>query len=187
MAPWTRSTWADAGQLLAVVDPDALHADADGKALADWFAGAVQKRDIVGALFFLAHALPRYECVVWAARCLIEGGGAARSEPAMIAILRWIDDPDDELRRAAGDAAGDIAGTTPTKLLGQAIFLSGGSLAPKDLPPVQPPSDVCAKLAGAAVLLGAHRTANSDAALLQALAIGEAIVSGTGDIAATDS
>jgi hypothetical protein len=181
MTRWTRSTWTDAGQLLLVVDPDRPQPDAAGKPLADWFARLLEQGDMAGATAFLAHSLPRYECVVWAARALLEGGWAARSDPAMVAALRWIDDPDDGQRRAAQAVADSVPRTTPSKLLAQAIFVSGGSLAPEDLPPVQPAPDICAKLAGAAVLLGAQSAAEPRAALRQALEMGVAMVSGAGD------
>ena len=175
---WSRSIWTDAGQLVSLIDPDGDPGNAAGQSLQAWHACLVESGEIRAALAFLAHALPRYECVVWAAQALIEAGAVERKDPLVVAVLQWIDDPDDAKRRSAGDAAEAVRKTTPAKLLGHAVFLSGGSLAPKDLPPVQPPPDVCAKLAAGAVLLGAHSLPDPPAALRKALALGEAIVTG---------
>lgn len=177
MTAWNHSPWIDAGQLALVIDPGNPPAEAEGQTLPAWFARLVGDGDLDAALEFLAHALPRYECVVWAARALMETGIADRHDPLMIAVLRWIDSPDDALRRAAGDAGDDAKKTTPAKLLCDAVFLSGGSLAPAEFPAIQPDPHLCARMAAIAVVLGAHTLSDPDGAMRQALAIGEAMVS----------
>jgi hypothetical protein len=98
----------------------------------------------------------------------------------MVAVLRWVDNPeDDTIRRAAGDMAQAEVRSSPAKMLANAVFFSGGSLSAAELPGVQPAPDVCAKLAGAAVLSAMYQTADAKAALRQALSIGEAIVTGS--------
>lgn len=178
MTGWIRSHWIDAGQIAELVDPDAVPAGAAGTPLDKWHAHLIQDGDLVGATMFMAHALQRYECVMWAARSLLETGIADRNDRVMLAVLRWLDDPSDALRRAAGDAAVAIRGNPPEKHLAQAVFLSGGSIAPPDLPPVQPPADVCAKMAAGALIVGACAQADRDGVLRGALALGEAIVTG---------
>jgi hypothetical protein len=177
MTVWNHSPWTDAGQLTLLIDPDNDPGEAAGQSLPAWYARLLDGGDLDGALEFMAHALPRYECVVWAARALLETGIADRNDPLMIAVLRWIDNPDDTMRRAAADAGDGARRTTPAKLLCDAVFLSGGSLAPVDFPPVQPEPYLCAKMASIAVVLGAHTLVDPDGAMRRALTIGEAMVS----------
>lgn len=178
MANWTLSTWTDAAQLAAVVDPQAVPPEAAGIAPPAWFARLRESGEAGDAVFFIAHAMPRYECVVWALRSLLDIGAVQRTDPAIVAALRWIDNPSDTLRRAAGDLADGPDDESCGAMLCQAIFLAGGSLSGEDLPPVQPPPDVCAKLAGAAVLAGAFSTADPSAALATSLALGETVIAG---------
>lgn len=174
---WTLSTWADAGQLAASVNRAGVPAAARGMAPARWCETLRQQGESAQAATFMAHAMPRYECVMWAVRALIDLG-VDRADPALVAALRWIDNPSDALRRAAA-AAGEVADDdSPQALLCQAIFLSGGSISGEDLPPIQPPPDVCAKLASAAVLVRAYALDDPQAALARALATGDSILRG---------
>ena len=178
MASWTKSTWTDAGQIACLVDPDAPPGEAGGHALDAWYGRLVQGGDLAGAAMFLGHALPRYECVVWALRSLIDAGLVDRGDPLVVAVLRWIDSPDDDLRRAAGDLADAERRNSPARYLAQAVFFSGGSIAPRDLAPVQPPPDLCAKLAAGAILSAAYAAGDPAPALRTALSLGEQLVTG---------
>lgn len=179
MASWTKSTWTDAGQIAFMIDPDAPDGAATGHALDAWYARLVQGGDLAGAAMFLGHALPRYECVVWALRSLIDAALVDRANPLVVAVLRWIDSPDDDLRRAAGDLADAERRNSPARYLAQAVFYSGGSIAPRDLAPVQPPPDLCAKLAAGAVLSAAYASGDPAQAMRAALAVGEPMVTGS--------
>ena len=137
MTTWTLSTWTDAARLAAAVDPRAVPAEAHGKPPRDWFVWLRDEGEPVDAVMFLAHAMPRYECIVWATRSLVEAGGIDRTDPGFVAALRWIDNPSDKLRRTAGDHAETADEDAPSTVLCQAVYLSGGSLAPEDLPAVQ--------------------------------------------------
>jgi hypothetical protein len=175
---WKRSTWTDAGQLVTLIDPDAGPGEAAGRSLPDWFAVLVAKDELSAALGFVAHALPRYECVTWAAQALLETGAAERADPLVNAVLRWIDNPEDATRRAAATMAEAVRQPTPERLLALAVFFSGGSIAPPDLAAVQPAPDICARMAAAAVLVGAQRLPAPAGALRTALALGEAMARG---------
>lgn len=178
MTSWTLSIWTDAAQLAASVNPRAVPPEAAGVSPPAWFASLRDAGAAGDAACFIAHAMPRYECVMWALRSLIEIRAVDRADPHVVAALRWIDNPSDSLRRAAGELANGIDDDTPGALLCQAIFLAGGSLSGEDLPPVQPPPDVCAKLAVAALLTGIEKTDDPDASLAASLALGEAIIAG---------
>jgi hypothetical protein len=178
-APWTKSAWRDAGQLLEVVDPDTADPRARGQSLDQWFERLRREGRLADAVQFVAHALPRYECVVWAAQSLLETDAVDRQDPLAKAVMRWIDDPFDKRRREAMELAGQPGGNDAVRFLANAVAFSGGSLAPEDLPPVQPAADVCAKLAAAAVLTGAYALENPEPALRRSLELGEsAAISG---------
>ncbi|MBW8785678.1 MAG: hypothetical protein JF593_13755 [Novosphingobium sp.] len=178
VAPWARSSWTDAAQLAAVIDPESVPAAAAGRPLHEWYGELVATGRLLDAVRFLAQALPRYEATVWAAQALLSLAAIERTNPAIIAALRWIDEPGDAGRRAAAEAGEALKDGTPAKLLTQAVLLSGGSLAPPDLQPIQPPPDACNKVCAAAVLTAAYDQPDPDAALRQALALGEAMVTG---------
>lgn len=178
MAPWTLSTWTDAAQLAAAINPRTVDPQARGLPPAEWFARLTQAGRASDATMLLAHAMPRYECVVWALRSLLELKAADRADPPIVAALRWADNPSDQLRRETFAVAEKIDDETPAALLCQAIFLSGGSISEEDLPPVQPPPDACAKLAAAAVLTAAFALDDPDGAIARCHNLGETILAG---------
>lgn len=177
VANWTRSTWTDAAMLAKTVDPKRVPQEAAGKAPHVWFDSLLDAGRQFEAIEFVAHALPRYECAVWAAQALLETGMVDRHDPLIVAVLRWIDEPSDKARRACGELASE-ADDTPARMLAQAVQLSGGSLAPEEYPPVLPPPDVCAKLAAGAVLSGCYANADPGKAMALALRLGKAMASG---------
>lgn len=172
---WSLPTWTDAGQLAAVIDPDKVPPAAHGVPPQAWFATLREAPRPFDAVIFLAHALPRYDCVVWAAQALLEGGVLDRADPFMTATLRWIDDPSDRLRRAAGELADRSGRANAGELLCQAVFYSGGSIAPDDLPAVPAPPQMCARMAAGAVLNGAYAQDDPAPVIGRAFAIGDAL------------
>lgn len=113
------------------------------------------------AVRFLAHALPRREAVWWAWVCARKASGAEPA-PAIKAALeateRWIVQPTEENRRQAlhfGEAA-DFG--TPAGCAALAAFMSAGSLAPPDAPPVPPGEFMTAKAVSGSVTLAAVTT-----------------------------
>lgn len=177
MVNWKLSTWTDAAQLAAYVNPRNVPEAARGLEPTAWFAQLRENGEAVEAVNFIAHAMPRYECVVWTVRTLIEIG-IDRTDPAVVAALRWIDNPSDTLRRAASILGESLDDETAQSLLCQTIFLSGGSISEEDLPAIQPPPDTCAKLAAAAVLTAAFSWDDCDAAIAKGLTLGESILTG---------
>jgi hypothetical protein len=172
---WSLSAWADAGLLAAQIDPDKVPEAASGVTPARWFATLRAQGKVFDATTFLAHALPRYECVVWAAQTLIESRVLDRTNPLASAALRWIDDPSDHLRRAAGEAAARSGRSGAGELLCQAVFYSGGSIAPEDLAAVNAPPQTCALMAAGAVLTGAYDQETPSAVLQRAFEIGDTL------------
>ena len=129
------------------------------------------------AVEFLAHALPRYEMIVWTSKALAAIRTDSEREAADVRALeiarRWVRDPVDDVRREAWTLAETMPEATPERLLLHAIFFSGGSIAPEDLPPVHAPEETAAHLGGAAIQLAAYRTPSPTAALTKALDMGE--------------
>jgi hypothetical protein len=180
MKPWPATIWTDSGQIMTLMG-DAV----DAADMADKFHLTPDKffdlllagKRLSEATFFIGHALPRYEGIVWALQSLLQADALDRSSPLVNAILRWIDGPNDELRRdiqAMGDAEDDF---TPAAMLGMAVFMSGGSISEPDLPPVLAPDGASARLAAGAVLTAAYATPQPHAMLLQAAQIGVAMAS----------
>ena len=177
-SPWSRTVWSDAGQIARQINPESPPHESDRLPPHQRFAELTGQGRRNDAVMFLAHALPRYECVVWAAQVLLEAGIADRHDPLMVAVLRWIDQPGDALRRTAGDLAKGARRNTPACKLAFAVMMSGGSVAPPELPAVQPPPDVCAAMVAGAVLGGIYDLRDPAPALDLALRLGEAIAKG---------
>ncbi len=90
---------------------------------------------------FLAYALPKREAVWWACLCTREAVGP-EPKPLVASALKaaeaWVVNPTDPNRRQAKAAADAVGLGHPSGAAGAAVFASGGSLAPADLPEVPP-------------------------------------------------
>ncbi len=161
---------------MAIMEPDLPVGEAVGQPLHGWYAQLAQSGDFGSALEFMAHAMSRYDCVAWATRSAIDTSIIDRSDPLVVSVLQWIDNPEDPLRRAAGDAVEAVKQDTPAKLLCLAVWFSGGSLAPEGLAAVQPPAEACARFCAAALLVGAHSQPDADLVLSQIGEFGEAMI-----------
>jgi hypothetical protein len=110
------------------------------------------------AVRFLAHALPRRECVWWAWVCARRSSGerpAPQIKSALDATEKWIAQPNEENRRAAKEAADAAGPASAAGCAGLAAFFSGGSLAPPEAPPVPPGEYLTAKAVTGAVIFAA--------------------------------
>ncbi|MDB5306032.1 MAG: hypothetical protein JWO38_234 [Gemmataceae bacterium] len=133
------------------------------------------------AIRFLAAALPKREAVWWGHTCLV--GALPKPLPesaarALAAAEKWVKDPSEANRRAAGDAA-DLAGHgAPAGCLAAGAFWSGGSLAPPNLPPVPPRDDLTGQAVAGALFLAVAGLPAPAAARQRFLAAGADIASG---------
>ena len=179
MSDWSMVQWSRARQITQAMG--IKEKDAKTPALAvtppEHFASLLALNKQVDAVQFLAHALPRYEAIQWAAQAMaalrpndLRDLDEAR---AFDTAHQWLRDPTETLRRAAEVQFQAMDEASPEKFLLQAIFLSGGSMAPEDLPPVHPLPEITAKLAAAAILVTAFATPDPTAALTRALQDGE--------------
>jgi hypothetical protein len=109
-------------------------------------------------------------------RVLSAGRDGPRADAdALKAALLWVQDPTEPRRRAAFEAAKLADDGSAERLAAMAAFLSGGSLAPDNCPPVPAPKDVAGRVAAGAVLVAAGRSADRKAAINKALDAGDAI------------
>ncbi len=177
MSDWGAIQWTEAAQVASLMAAGApVTNGASPQAHYDELMSRQQVREAVD---FLGHALPRYEGIVWAAQSLKNIGDELHPDtprtPLMTAIMRWIDDPSDEQRRALGALAEEGDSTDPESLLANAVYFSGGSIAPPDLEPVLPPNDVSARFSTGAVIVAAHRCEKPEPMLRIAADLGTAI------------
>ncbi len=101
----------------------------------------VQANRYRDAFQFLAHALPRREAVWWACLGIRHAQGSELPPKEFLALkaaVEWVLEPDEPHRRAA-QAAGEAADFgTPAGCVAMAVYGSGGSLIPANLPVVPP-------------------------------------------------
>ncbi len=179
MSNWTQVTWSTGGQVLEIIgrEPEDIASDSNAALAPDAYCQAlIAKGEITKATEFLAHSLPRYEAIVWAAQVLrrLTPG----QDDMLTAVLRWIDDPNDDDRRAVYARANLLKSGSAKYYLGIAVFYSGGSISEPDLPAVLPPPFFCGKCVYGAIMTAAYATNDSATILRDALRIGESIASG---------
>ena len=112
----------------------------------------------VDALRVLALALPKPEAVWWACVCVrkaVPGPWRVAAENAVDAAEKWATDPSDSTRRTCGSMAEAAGWDTAAGCVAGAAWLSGGSLSPPKLPPVQPREDLTGQTVAGALLLAA--------------------------------
>jgi hypothetical protein len=118
----------------------------------------IAKEQFAEATRFLAHALPRRECVWWAwvcARKVTAADAPPQVRAALDAAERWIVQPTEEHRRAAMERARAAQLGTPAGCAALSAFFTGGSLGPPEAPVIPPGEFMTAKAAAGAVMLAA--------------------------------
>ena len=172
--------WTDARQIFEFIGGAIAHAGSPDElqvAPDAYFKTLVEGGKFRDAVFFISHALPRYEGVVWAAQTLLAAEAVDRNNQLVIAVLRWIDDPCEDLRRAVEKLLTGEVVTSPAYMLAKAAFMSGGSISLAEYPPVLAPPDASAKFAAGAVFDAAFISGNPASLLRQATEIGDAMAS----------
>jgi len=123
-----------------------------------FFDALVAAGKFMDAVRFLGHALPKREAVWWACVCVRQTLGATPQPPvtaALAAAEKWTSDPSEDNRRAAEKASQAAQLSTPAGCAALAAFLSGGSLAPPNLPVVPPAEHLTGHAAASAILMAA--------------------------------
>lgn len=142
----------------AQVGEQAVALAADGTA-PDAVVAALQQHELpLDAIRFLAQALPPRDRVRWAARCVRAVSGEALA-PGDAEALRladaWVDDPTEEVRRAAHAAAEAREFASAASWVAMAVFWSTGSMAPPQAPVVPADPAYAGQAAAGAVMLAA--------------------------------
>lgn len=175
MSDWSKVRWTQARQIAELMEMPPLARPEPDVTPERWLATQVEQGDLAGAVTFLGHALPRYEAVAWASAAILpKVGGTALAE----AIRRWLDGAEDSDRRTVWRLAEDADEDSPERLLGYAVFFSGGSIAPEDQAPVNPDPALCGRFAAAAIIKAAHRDDDPDRVLAAAITAGEGYARG---------
>jgi hypothetical protein len=144
----------------------------------------IAKELFVDASKFLAHAMPKRESVWWAYLCVQQSQGISAAEAKVIAALeaarRWVVEPDEENRRAAGAAADAVGLGLPAGCTAMAAFWSGGSLGPPEFQSVPPPDDLTPRGVSGAVILAVVGVKPESAAVRfrQFIALGLEVLNG---------
>lgn len=178
MADWVKVRWTQARQIVTLIDSVAGDDVPEALTPEEYCSALRAASELEAATIFLAVALPRYETIVWAYDIITQRPAGRRAQATRDAIAAWIADPVDARRREARAIQESTAEDSPEKLLAHAVFLSGGSIAPPGLPDVNPMTDLCGRLAAAAVIAAAH--ASPDAATLLAYALDHGIAAARG-------
>jgi len=136
----------------------------------------------VDAIRVLAAGLPKPESVWWGVLCvkqLMPKPWRVVCESALVSAEKWVKEPTDANRRAAGSAAEKAGWDTPTGCLAGAAWLSGGSLSPPNLPTVMPREDLTGRtVAGVLLMLLALDAKQADAMRTSILQLGQQIAKG---------
>lgn len=122
------------------------------------FIEALEEQDLYpDAIRVLARTLPKPRAVAWACQC-IRQALPRPTEPERQALElaeQWARDPIEERRRAAKPAADAVGFAHPAGAVAMAAFLSGGSMAPANVPSVPPADHLTARAVAGAILLAA--------------------------------
>jgi len=114
---------------------------------------------VADARRLLSHALPPRYSLWWALLSLTE---AHRQKPypakvveAILSVRSFVLNPTEAGRRECKELGDAADSTSAGGVIGFAAFISGGSMAPADCPPVLPKPHLCGRLSGVAVYLAA--------------------------------
>jgi hypothetical protein len=120
----------------------------------------INQQKYLAAIDVLAHALPKREAVWWGCLCARQTGGAEfspKDRDALKAVAQWVLEPSEENRQGAGPPGEATGYKTPAGCLALAVFGSGGSLTPPNLPPVPPDPSLTGKTVSGGVKLAATK------------------------------
>jgi hypothetical protein len=112
------------------------------------------------AVAFVAHWLGKREAIWWGCQCvwrLMRPQPNAQAEPALAAIVGWVMQPSETARRGCEKFADELTMRVPVGALAQAVFYSGGSLLPPELPPLPAPEGATPKCVIASLTVAGAR------------------------------
>jgi hypothetical protein len=148
-----------------------------------YFARLLVHNEPGDAVRFQTYSLPKRQAVWWACLCLRSVSDPMRKPKqaeALKAVVRWVLDPSEEHRQAAGKAGKAATVNTPIGAIAMSVFFSGGSIMPPDKPVIPPDPLLTANiLTGAIVgLVGEVPPEKAKATLLSFIALGISVARG---------
>lgn len=132
---------------------------------AELIAALDQQQAFFDALRIKAHILPKRDSIAWGAACIEESLGDQLAGPDRVAFQatkKWLDDPQDENRCAAGKAAEAASYNGPGALLALATFCTEGNIGHPDAP-VEADERITGQCVASALILAANFDASSAA------------------------
>jgi hypothetical protein len=132
----------------------------------EYFDVLVKGRLFPDAVRVISRAMTPKEAVWWGCLCIWSTArpqASPKVETAVRAAVKWLREPTDEHRRAAGAAATSAGDTTPAGMIAMAAFFAEGSVAPVGQPKVQADPHTSGTLVAEAVL-AISRTAGPEPA-----------------------
>lgn len=155
MTEWTVVFWSSARQIAQEAELPRELWPAEEVAPDAFFRALRKAGETSAAIAYVAAALPKIEAIEWGLASLPP---LAAEDPDFAARMllrdsarRWLDEPDDDNRRAIERLVDGAEQSWPETLIGLAIFFSGGSIAPEDCPPVPADPGLPGKLIAGAV------------------------------------
>jgi hypothetical protein len=122
----------------------------------EFISALIENKKCVDAIRFLAHALPAREGIWWGCLCMQHASGDDLPPPdraAATAAVLWVMQPTEETRAAAKARAEAAGPASAAGALAMAANLTGGSIAPPNVPPVPPAPFASAQAMARAVKL----------------------------------
>lgn len=161
---WNVVKWTLAGQVTPFFKlSDKAAPLLEGEEPPERFFGAMREAGALDdAMQFLCYALPRRVAIAWGRDCVGRTAAAAKLKPADMAaysaVGAWLDDPADDRRWVAFDAAKAAEFRSAEALLAVAVYASGGSLALPECPqPCPPPPELAGQMVSGALAMAASR------------------------------
>jgi hypothetical protein len=135
------------------------------------------------AVRFQTYSLPKREAVWWACLCLRSVADPMRKPKqaeALKAVVRWVLDPSEEHRRAAGEAGKAATFGTPIGAIAMSVFYSGGSIMPPDEKEIPPDPMLTANILSGTIvgLIGEVPPEKAKPTLLSFIALGISVALG---------
>lgn len=166
------------------LDDEAIALLGDATTPPEFLGQLIEAKHYQDAIRFLARALPGREAAWWA--CLSARHGVSDKTPANeIKVLelaeQWVFKPTEVNRHTAHDATESIESDNAVYWAGMAVFWSGGSMAPSDLPEVPVAPNMCSMAVSGGVILAGMTDDVDDSDQLYQLFLKQGIAIANGD------
>jgi pSer/pThr/pTyr-binding forkhead associated (FHA) protein len=122
----------------------------------EFFDLLIKKSQLLDAIRLLAVWLAPRHAIHWALTCVNELSSddlAKGEQGALLAVNKWLEEPTEEHRREAMKLAEITEFESAAGWVAGAVFWSGGSIAPPDLPEVPPDESLVAKAVTTSLLM----------------------------------